>query len=63
MTTSPTDADLPQRMGPPEPGTPEAAVQAALRRLPPRLRRTVAQLLSQWPGRIGFRGAEACIRL
>jgi membrane protein len=63
MTTSPTDADLPQRMGPPEPGTPEAAVQAALRRLPPRLRRTVAQLLSQWPGRIALRTAASCIRI
>jgi len=63
MTTSPTDADLPQRMGPPEPGTPEAAVQAALRRLPPRLRRTVAQLLSQWPGRIALRSAASCVRI
>ena len=63
MTTSPTDADLPQRMGPPEPGTPEAAVQAALRRLPPRLRRSVAQLLSQWPGRIALRSAASCIRI
>lgn len=63
MTTSPTDADLPQRMGPPEPGTPEAAVQAALRHLPPRLRRSVAQLLSQWPGRIALRSAASCIRI
>ena len=63
MKTSPTDADLPQRMGPPEPGTPEAAVQAALRRLPPRLRRSVAQLLSQWPGRIALRSAASCIRI
>jgi membrane protein len=63
MTTSPTDADLPQRSGPPEPGTPEAAVQAALRRLPPRLRRSVESLLSGWPGRVALRTAASCMRI
>jgi membrane protein len=41
----------------------EAAVNAALGALPPRLRRSVAWLLSRWPGRIAIRSAGALIRI
>ena len=41
----------------------KARAEAALNRLPPRLRRAVAWLLSRWPGRILIRGATACIRV
>jgi hypothetical protein len=58
MGTSTADADIPPSPGPPEPGSTEAAARAAaqapLGRLPPRLRRSVARLLSRWPGRIAF---------
>jgi membrane protein len=41
----------------------KARAEAALSRLPPRLRRVVAWLLSRWPGRILIHGARACIRV
>jgi membrane protein len=67
MRTSTADADMPPSPGSPEPGSAEAAAraaaEAALRRLPPRLRRSVARLLSRWPGRIVFRSAASCVRI
>ena len=67
MRTSTPDADMPPSLEPPEPGSAEAAAraaaEAALGRLPPRLRRSVARLLSRWPGRIVFRSAASCIRI
>lgn len=39
------------------------AAEAAMRRLPPRPRRWVAWLLSQWPGRILIRSAATSIRI
>ena len=53
--------------GTPAPLSPEAAtaadVEAALGRLPPRLRRWVAWLLSRYPGRILLGTAATCIRI
>jgi membrane protein len=67
MRTSTADADMPPSPGSPEPGSAEAATraaaEAALGRLPPRLRRSVARLLSRWPGRIVFRSAASCVRI
>jgi membrane protein len=67
MRTSTSDADMPPSLEPPEPGSAEAAAraaaEAALGRLPPGLRRSVARLLSRWPGRIVFRSAASCIRI
>jgi membrane protein len=67
MRTSATDADMPPSQGSPVPGPAEAAArasaQAALSRLPPRMRRSVARLLSRWPGRIVFRSAASCVHI
>jgi membrane protein len=67
MRTSAADADMPSSPGPPERGSAEAAARAAaqatLGRLPPRLRQSVARLLSRWPGRIAFRSAASCVRI
>jgi len=40
-----------------------AQAEAALARLPPRLRSRVVWLLSRWPGRIAIRTAATCIRV
>jgi membrane protein len=67
MRTSATDADVPPSHESPVPGSAEAAArasaQAALSRLPPRMRRSVARLLSRWPGRIVFRSAASCVHI
>jgi membrane protein len=44
-------------------GVAESGTDAALSRLPPRLRRVTAWLLIRWPGRIAVRSARGCLRI
>ena len=57
-----TDADRHTGAGSAE-AEAKARAEAALTRLPPRLRQAVVWLLSRWPGRIAVAGARVSLRV